>query len=73
MNPSSRLERYASLFDADPPTDDASRQWAVDTALLETLQFVAVSEAFADDLLFTYDREWSSCPHLSLPAGKLPP
>jgi hypothetical protein len=51
VNPSSRLERYASLFDTDPPTDDASRQWALDTALLETLQFAAVSEAFGDDLL----------------------
>lgn len=51
VNPSSRLERYASLFDADPPTDDASGQWAWDTALLEALQFVAVSEAFGDDLL----------------------
>jgi hypothetical protein len=51
VNPSSRLERYASLFDTDPPTDDASRQWALDTALLETLQFVAVSEAFGDGLL----------------------
>jgi len=24
VNPSSRLERYASLFDTDTPTDDAS-------------------------------------------------
>ncbi len=51
MNPSSRLQRYASLFDTDPPTDDTSGQWALDTALLETLQFVAVSEAFGDDRL----------------------
>lgn len=50
VNPSSRLQRYASLFDANPPTDDADGQWALDTALLETLQFVAVSEAFGDDL-----------------------
>jgi hypothetical protein len=48
VNPSSRLERYASLFDTDPPTDDASGQWALDTALLETLQFVAISEAFGE-------------------------
>ena len=38
------VERYASLFDTDTPTDDASCQWALDTALLETLQFVAVSD-----------------------------
>ena len=37
VNPSSRLERYASLFDTDTPTADASCQWALDTALLETL------------------------------------
>jgi hypothetical protein len=40
VNPSSRRERYASLFDIDPPTDDASRLWALDTALLEPLQCV---------------------------------
>jgi hypothetical protein len=51
VNPSSRLERYASLFDTDPPTDDASGQWALDSTLLETLQFVAISEAFGDDRL----------------------
>jgi hypothetical protein len=51
VNPSSRLGRYASLFEGDPTTDDTSGQSALDTALLESLQFVAVSEAFGDDLL----------------------
>ena len=51
VDPSSRLLRYASLFDADAPTGDVPGKQALDTTLLEVLQFVAVSDACGDDML----------------------
>jgi hypothetical protein len=68
VNPSSRLPHYASLFDRERATDESES--VRDVALLEALQFVAISDSLDADRLRSLAGHLSIAASGSIDAGQ---